>query len=599
MFAYIIRRTFAVIPIVIGVMLLTFLLFRSIGGNPATRIAGKGASPARIAEISHRNGYDKPKVFGFWAEEMTQASAAKGVVVTKRADTNVYVIKPAPSRFKHTVAVPAPKHETTYALAFALKSSGGTVSVFADSPDTQASGGKSLVTKKVDTGAQTIAVEATAPSKAELDQLAEEGKPAPPLALSFRIEFEGDECSLTSLAVAEKTDGAVTDVKLEQPLPPAFKSKVGKANLPIAVLDPDYEKRYRLKFRVDASQGGSVRVYRLFRGVRDAERALLVEKEIPLGTKSEIAVAVEATTPQQEAAPEVLTEDNLPTRLAVSFHVEFEGAEAMVSRVEAFRRQSNPFDAQLWHLMRDLVRFEFGTSKETRQRVSFMMLQGLGPSLAISVPAFFLNVITTISLALICAYYRNSLLDRSLVVLAVMGMSLNVVIMCILVQNWAATNATLFGIPLGLHHYGIPVWGFEGARYLILPLMIGLVTGIGGGLRFYRTIMLNERYSDYVRTALAKGVTNRGVMFKHVLKNAMIPILTNVVVGILFLYTGQLLLENFFGIPGLGMLTVQAIQNGDEAVLFASVYIGTIVFVFANLVTDISYAAVDPRIRLK
>jgi peptide/nickel transport system permease protein len=126
-----------------------------------------------------------------------------------------------------------------------------------------------------------------------------------------------------------------------------------------------------------------------------------------------------------------------------------------------------------------------------------------------------------------------------------------------------------------------------------------LLTGIGGGLRFYRTIMLNERYADHVRTALAKGCSESSVMFKHVLKNAMIPILTNVVVAILFLYTGQLLLENFFGIPGIGYLTVQAIQNGDEPVLFASVFIGSILFVVANLLTDISYALVDPRVRLR
>jgi peptide/nickel transport system permease protein len=228
-----------------------------------------------------------------------------------------------------------------------------------------------------------------------------------------------------------------------------------------------------------------------------------------------------------------------------------------------------------------------------------MLLNGIGPSMTITVPAFFLNLFVTISIALVCAYYRNSILDRTLVVLAVIGMSINIVILCILVQTLAGTDAKFLGVPIGLQNYGFPVWGFEGPRYLILPLLIGLITGVGGGVRFYRTVMLNERYSEYVRTAQAKGVGEPAIMFKHVLKNAMIPILTNVVIAIPFLYTGALLLENFFGIPGIGFLTVQAINNGDEAVLFASVYLGAILFVIANLLTDISYAIADPRVRLK
>jgi peptide/nickel transport system permease protein len=144
-----------------------------------------------------------------------------------------------------------------------------------------------------------------------------------------------------------------------------------------------------------------------------------------------------------------------------------------------------------------------------------------------------------------------------------------------------------------------PVWGYESARYLILPVIIGVVSGLGSNIRFYRTIMLDEMYKDYVRTALAKGVSKPRVLFVHVLKNAMIPIITNVVIAIPFLYTGSLLLENFFGIPGLGYLGINAILSSDVDVVRALVLIGALLFVVANLLTDICYAAADPRVKLK
>jgi ABC-type dipeptide/oligopeptide/nickel transport system permease component len=133
----------------------------------------------------------------------------------------------------------------------------------------------------------------------------------------------------------------------------------------------------------------------------------------------------------------------------------------------------------------------------------------------------------------------------------------------------------------------------------ISPFLIGVIAGVGGSVRFYRTVMLDEMYHEYVRTARAKGVGPSAVLFNHVLRNAMIPILTNIVVAIPFLYTGALLLENFFGIPGLGRMTVTALFNGDEDVIFADVFIGSILFVFANVMTDIAYTWADPRIRLR
>ncbi|MCX7887955.1 MAG: ABC transporter permease, partial [Verrucomicrobiae bacterium] len=144
-----------------------------------------------------------------------------------------------------------------------------------------------------------------------------------------------------------------------------------------------------------------------------------------------------------------------------------------------------------------------------------------------------------------------------------------------------------------------PVWGFEGPQHLVLPVLIGVVAGVGGSMRFYRTIVLDEMYQDYVRTAHAKGVSARRILFVHVLRNALIPILTNVIIALPFLYTGSLLLESFFGIPGLGRMLVMAIPNGDEDVIYAEVFFGSMLFVLANTLTDIAYAWADPRVRLK
>ena len=144
-----------------------------------------------------------------------------------------------------------------------------------------------------------------------------------------------------------------------------------------------------------------------------------------------------------------------------------------------------------------------------------------------------------------------------------------------------------------------PVWGYESARYLALPVLIGVISGLGSNIRFYRTIMLDEMYKDYVRTAFAKGVSKPRVLFVHVLKKAMIPIITNVVIAIPFLYTGSLLLESFFGIPGLGYLGINAILSSDIDVVRALVLIGAMLFVVSNLLTDICYAAADPRVKLK
>jgi len=149
-----------------------------------------------------------------------------------------------------------------------------------------------------------------------------------------------------------------------------------------------------------------------------------------------------------------------------------------------------------------------------------------------------------------------------------------------------------------------PISGFDShpaviARFLALPVVVGVLSGVGSEVRFYRTVFVEETSRDYVRTARAKGAGEGRVMVRHVLRNALIPILTRVVVAIPFLFTGSLLLESFFGIPGLGALMVDAIQGNDFSTLRTMVYIGSLLFVLGQIATDISYSLVDPRVRLE
>lgn len=263
-------------------------------------------------------------------------------------------------------------------------------------------------------------------------------------------------------------------------------------------------------------------------------------------------------------------------------------APVEIRSVTLRRLMNNPFDSQLLFYFKQLAKLDFGVSHATNQRVSKLLADGIVPSLMLTVPIFIIGLITSIVLALFCAFWRDTWVDRFFVILSVALMSINYLVYIVAGQYFLAFKAGWF-----------PVWGFEGVRYLALPVFIGVISGLGANLRFYRTIMLDEAHRDYVRTARAKGVSKSRVLFRHVLKNAMIPIITNVVIAIPFLYTGSLLLESFFGIPGLGYLGITAINSSDVDVVRGIVLIGAFMFVIANLLTDICYAAVDPRVKLK
>ena len=245
------------------------------------------------------------------------------------------------------------------------------------------------------------------------------------------------------------------------------------------------------------------------------------------------------------------------------------------------------WDSQFVNHFKNALTFDFGRARD-REPVIDKIKRGVGPSLALMVPMFFGVMIISVSLSLVIAFVRGTIWDALAVVVCITGMSLPYLSFILFGQYFFAYKWGLFPV------FFSP--DLATAEYVALPVLIGIVTGLGGNVRFYRTVMLDEMRSDYVRTAFAKGLSTRRVLFKHVLKNAMIPIITRVVLAIPFLFLGSLLLERFFGIPGLGYLMIEAIGSRDYFVINAMTYISAILFVIFNVITDICYAWVDPRI---
>lgn len=234
---------------------------------------------------------------------------------------------------------------------------------------------------------------------------------------------------------------------------------------------------------------------------------------------------------------------------------------------------------------------DFGRAEDGRD-IAREIGARMGPSLAIALPTFVLGLFVTVSFALMLAFFRASALDFGGVVLCVAMMSVSGLFYIIGGQYLVAKLWRL--VPISGFGEGIDAW-----RFLVLPVVIGVIGGIGSSTRWYRTIFLEEVGKDYVRTARAKGLPETAVFFGHVLRNALIPILTGVVVVIPLLFMGSLLTESFFGIPGLGSYTIDAINAQDFAVVRAMVFIGSVLYIAGLILTDISYTLVDPRIRFQ
>lgn len=235
--------------------------------------------------------------------------------------------------------------------------------------------------------------------------------------------------------------------------------------------------------------------------------------------------------------------------------------------------------------------FDFGNADDGRN-ISHDIYLRMWPSLAIALPVFIIGLLLNITFAMLIAFFRATYIDYGGVLLCVVLMSISGLFYIIGGQ---------FLISKLLHL--VPISGYDGSainaiKFLILPVIIGVIGGIGAGTRWYRTIFLEEIGKDYVRTARAKGLSENVVLFRHVLKNAMVPILTGVVAVIPLLFMGSLITESFFGIPGLGSYTIDAIQSQDFAIVRSMVFLGSLLYIVGLIMTDISYTMVDPRIRL-
>lgn len=247
-------------------------------------------------------------------------------------------------------------------------------------------------------------------------------------------------------------------------------------------------------------------------------------------------------------------------------------------------------DTIFWKKSASMFVLDFGYSDDGRN-ISREIQTRMGPSLAIALPTFLIGLVVSVTFALLVAMFRATALDW-------MGVALCVVLMSI---------SGLFYIIGGqfvvskLWHL-VPISGYDGGvngfKFVVLPIVIGVAGGFGASARWYRTIFLEEIGKDYVRTARAKGLSELAVLFHHVLKNAMIPILTGVVVVIPLLFMGSLISESFFGIPGLGSYTIDAINAQDFSVVRAMVFLGSALYIVGLILTDISYTIVDPRVRL-
>ncbi len=244
--------------------------------------------------------------------------------------------------------------------------------------------------------------------------------------------------------------------------------------------------------------------------------------------------------------------------------------------------QKSVFYSQFFLGIHDIFTFDFGVDKN-RQPIAESLRQRAPYSLSIMLPAFAVSVLLSVVTSLFLAYFRESGLDVGAVLITVAMMSIPVPVY-LLLCNW------IFGKYLRL----VPVYD-----HILLPILVSIIARVGGEIRFYRTVFLEQMEQDYIRTARAKGASEAAVLFRHVLPNSLIPILTSVVMSLPFLITGSLILEHFFGIPGMGDMMYTAIYSQDFQVIKVMVYMGAFLYMIGALLTDISYVLADPRVVLE
>ncbi|MDA3797960.1 MAG: ABC transporter permease subunit [Kiritimatiellae bacterium] len=448
MFKYVIKRILSTIPIIFGVILLTFILFDLVSGSPAQIVLGKNAKIEDLERYDELNGYNKPVVFGLWSDSrILQDSSFKS---------------------------------------------------------------------------------------------------------SMRPFVENDGIE----HVFGTVDGYVVISDGSYPVPMALE------------FYPKEKYKFIITYKTIGDGGVKVSMF---------------QKN---GTASPTELVLKSTSGKYKTVTIPFKVGDFTGSDSISLNVT--GGQLQIQSLKLRRKILQPFNSRFLQYVVNVLTLDFGTSVVSKQKVTDVILEGVGPSLCLAIPIFFGTLFVSVCLALVCAWYRDRLPDRLLVILSTSLMSINYIVWVIAGQYLLAYKLKLF-----------PIWGFNSWYYFVLPVIIGIVCSMGRDIRFYRTIMLDEMYMDYVRTARAKGLPGYMILFKHVLRNALVPILTNVSISIPFLFTGSLLLETYFGIPGLGNASINAINSADIFVVQGIVLVGAMLYVVVNLVTDVMYTVVDPRIRLK
>jgi peptide/nickel transport system permease protein len=250
-------------------------------------------------------------------------------------------------------------------------------------------------------------------------------------------------------------------------------------------------------------------------------------------------------------------------------------------------------DSLFLNQMGRLARFDLGKSDVTNRPLVEDFREGALPSLLLTVPAFFVGLALSVVLALYLVFIRNGVVDLAASLACVALMSVPVMVYIIAGQFLVAQVLNYFPA------FGFQMEGLSTAKFLLLPVALMVVSGLGADVRLFRAMFIEEMGQDYIRTARAKGVSSVVVLLRHVFKNGLINLITLVVASLPFLIMGSVVLENFFGIPGLGNKLFSAIQAPDFAVVQASVFLGSLLYLGGLLLTDICYAWADPRIRLQ
>lgn len=238
-----------------------------------------------------------------------------------------------------------------------------------------------------------------------------------------------------------------------------------------------------------------------------------------------------------------------------------------------------------------LLKFDFGFSDDGHD-IGHQIMERMWPSLALALPTFVFGLGICVAFALLLVFFKGTPLDFAGVVTCVVLLSISA-LFYIIAGQW------LFAKILRWAPYSGYIDGWGSLRFLVLPVLVGILSGMGGQARFYRTLFLEEIGKDYVRTARAKGLSERIVLFRHVLRNALLPILTGTVSALPLLFMGSLISESFFGIPGLGSYTIDAINAQDFSVVRAMVFLGSVLYIVGLILADISYTIADPRVRFE